>query len=91
MELVVLLRIFASDKLAKSSKSKIIPLIAKVAILCLVITMGLHAMDIGEEIVELAFMFTLGTISLTIILAFGLGGREAAGKLMGHWLSKLQK
>jgi len=81
----------ASDKLAKSSGSKILPLIVKVAILGLIITMGLETMHVGEDIIKLAFMFTLGTISITIILAFGLGGREAAGKLMGHWLDKLQK
>ncbi len=60
---------FAYEKLAKSSKSKILSLIAKVAILALIITMGLHAMDVGEEIIELAFMFPLDTISLTVILA----------------------
>ena len=53
--------------------------------------MGLHAMNVGKDIVEDAFLFALGTISLTIILSFGLGGREAAGKLMDHWLSKLKK
>jgi len=81
----------ASEKLAKSSKSKLLPLIVKIAILCLILTMGLETMHVGEDIIKLAFMFTLGTISLTIILAFGLGGREAAGKLMGHWFDKFQK
>ena len=81
----------AFDKLAASSKSTILPIIAKVAILCFVITMGLHAMKVGDKIVEDAFIFACATISLTIILAFGLGGREAAGKLMDHWLGKLKK
>ena len=80
----------AYEKLAKSSKSTILPIIAKVAILCFVITMGLHAMDVGEEIVEYAFIFACATLSLTTILAFGLGGREPAGKLMGRWLDKLK-
>jgi hypothetical protein len=26
-----------------------------------------------------------------VALSFGLGGRDAAGKLMDHWLAKLRK
>ena len=81
----------AYERLSKSSDSKLLPIIAKVAILSLIITMGLHTMNVGAEIIELAFMFALATVSLTIILSFGLGGREAAGKLMDHWLEKLKK
>ena len=82
---------FAYDKLKIATKGGIYPIIVRVAILALVLSMGLHAMGIGEEIVEMAFMFTFGTLALTVVLAFGLGGREAAGKTMEHWLGKLRK
>ena len=65
--------------------------IGRFAILGLVIAMGLRAMGIANEIVQLAFGLTLGSIAVAVALAFGLGGREAAGKLLEHWLTKLRK
>lgn len=65
--------------------------IARFAILALVIAMGLRAMGIADDIVNLAFGLTLGAIAVAVALSFGLGGREAAGKLMEHWLSKYRK
>jgi tetrahydromethanopterin S-methyltransferase subunit G len=65
--------------------------IARVAILGLVIAMGLRAMGIADDIVNLAFGLTLGAIAVAFALSFGLGGREAAGRQMEHWLAKLRK
>ncbi len=80
---------FAHDSLAKSTKGGVCPMIVRVAVLSLVLAMGLHTMGIAKSIVELAFMFIFGTLGLTIVLAFGLGGREAAGKTMEKWLSRI--
>ncbi len=85
-----LIAIFARDKLKQTTKSPLLPVVARVSILFLVLAMGLHTMGVAQHIIEMTFMFTLGTLSLTIILAFGLGGREPAGKLMDKWLSKLR-
>jgi hypothetical protein len=65
--------------------------IARFAILALVIAMGLRAMGIADDIVNLAFGLTLGAVAVAVALSFGLGGREAAGKLMDHWLAKFRK
>ena len=65
--------------------------VARFAILGLVIAMGLRAMGIANEIVQLAFGLTLGSVAVAVALAFGLGGREAAGKLLEHWLAKLRR
>lgn len=62
--------------------------IARIAILGIVVAMGLRAMGIANEIVELAFGLSLGAVAVAVALSFGLGGREAAGKLMEHWLSR---
>lgn len=64
---------------------------ARVAILGLVLAMGLRAMGIADDIVNLAFGLTLGAVAVAVALSFGLGGREAAGKLMEHWLSRWRK
>jgi len=64
--------------------------IARFAILGLVIAMGLRAMGLANDIVNLAFGLTLGAIAVAVALSFGLGGREAAGKQMEYWLSQVR-
>ena len=65
--------------------------IARIAILGLVTAMGLRAMGIADDIVNIAFGLTFGAVAVAIALSFGLGGREAAGRQMEYWLSKLRK
>lgn len=59
--------------------------IARFAILGLVTAMGLRAMGVADDIVNLAFGLVLGAIAVAIALAFGLGGRDAAGKISQRW------
>lgn len=61
--------------------------IAQFAILGLEFAMGLHAMGIANEIVQLAFGLVLGAISVAVALAFGLGGRASAAKLLDSWIN----
>ncbi|MCP3979236.1 MAG: mechanosensitive ion channel [bacterium] len=64
--------------------------LARFAILGIIFAMGLRAMDLANEIVEAAFYLTLGAVAVAVALSFGLGGREAAGRQMEHWLSRLR-
>jgi hypothetical protein len=59
--------------------------IARVAILGLVIAMGLRAMGVADDIVNLAFGLVLGAVAVAVALAFGLGGRDAAGSVARRW------
>jgi len=65
--------------------------IARVAILGLVIAMGLRAMGIADDIVNLAFLLAFGAVAVAVALSFGLGGREAAGRQMEYWLAKFRR
>lgn len=65
--------------------------VARIAILAIVMAMGLRAMGIANEIVEIAFGLSLGAIAVAVALSFGLGGREAAGKLAEHWSARWRK
>jgi hypothetical protein len=76
---------------AGGESGKGIARVAQIAILGLVIAMGLRAMGIAQDIVNLAFGLTFGAVAVAVALSFGLGGREAAGKQMEHWLSRLRK
>jgi hypothetical protein len=62
--------------------------VGRYAILALVLAMGLRAMGIADDIVNLAFGLTLGAVAVAVALAFGLGGREAAAKLLDQWLAR---
>lgn len=53
--------------------------------------MALRQMGIANEIVNLAFGLTLGAIAVAFALAFGLGGREAAGKVAERWRTRLEE
>ncbi len=76
---------------ADTTNSESLAGIARVAILGLVIAMGLRAMGIADDIVNLAFLLTFGAVAVVVALSFGLGGREAAGRQMEHWLAKFRK
>lgn len=52
--------------------------IAKVAIIVFVGAMGLRQMGIANEIINLAFGFTVGALAVAFAIAFGIGGKDLA-------------
>ncbi len=63
--------------------------IARIAILGLVLAMGLRAMGLADNIVNMAFGFTLAAVAIAAALAFGFGGRDAAKTIANKWANKL--
>ncbi len=82
---------FATIRRVYGNGSMALANVARLAILGLVLAMGLRAMGLADDIVNLAFGLTLGSVAVALALAFGLGGREAAGKQMEHWFGRLRK
>src|SRR5690606_9964730 len=64
--------------LKSKNANKLSSAIIRSAILVIFLAMGLHAMGIANDIIELAFGLSLGAIAVAFALAFGIGGREAA-------------
>ena len=62
--------------------------LVRILIMGLVIAMGLRAMGIADSIVNLAFGLTLGSVAIAFALAFGLGGRQPAERLLSDLLDK---
>ena len=60
-------------------------------IIGLVLAMGLRAMGIADSIVNLAFGLTLGAVAIAFALAFGLGGRQPAERVLTDLLDKAKK
>ena len=65
--------------------------IARIAILGLVLAMGLRSMGLADNIVNMAFGFTIGSVAVAAALAFGLGGTEAAKSLANSWAARILK
>lgn len=63
--------------------------IARFAILGLVLAMGLKSMGLADNIVNMAFGFTIGSIAVAFALAFGFGGKDAAKVIADNWTTKL--
>ncbi|MDX8335637.1 mechanosensitive ion channel [Candidatus Cetobacterium colombiensis] len=57
---------------------KQISTIAKIAIIVFVGAMGLRQMGIANEIINLAFGFTVGALAIAFAIAFGIGGKDLA-------------
>ncbi len=65
--------------------------VARIAIIVLVSAMALERIGIAPSIVNLAFGLLTGGIAVAIALAFGLGGRETAGKVLQEWLDSFKQ
>lgn len=59
--------------------------IVRWATIALATAMGLRFMGIADEIVILGFGLILGAAAVAAALAFGIGGRETAGRLLEKW------
>ena len=64
--------------------------VVRFAVLGLVFAMGLRAMGVADDIVNLAFGLTLGAMAVAFALSFGLGGRAAAGVLADSWVRRMK-
>lgn len=58
------------------------------ATIALATAMGLRFMGIADDVVLLAFGLVLGAAAVAAALAFGLGGRTAAGQVAQRWADK---
>lgn len=76
------------DTVQRSRDSAWLGTLVRVLIMGLVIAMGLRAMGIADSIVNMAFGLTLGAVAVAFALAFGLGGRAAADRLLIKWLDQ---
>jgi hypothetical protein len=60
--------------------------VARYAVLMFVILIALDQLDIGAEIIRESFLIILAGIVFALALAFGLGGRRWAARLLNQWI-----
>lgn len=68
-------------------KKQLASVFVRIAVIVLATAMALSQMGLADSIINLAFGLSLGAIAFAIALAFGLGGREVAGKELESWVS----
>lgn len=71
---------------SKVAQAAALALAARISILVLAGAMALRQMGLAPEIIILAFGLLLGTIAVSVALAFGLGARELAARELEEWL-----
>jgi hypothetical protein len=64
---------------------------ARVAVIGLATAMALSQMGLADSIINLAFGLIVGAAALAVALAFGLGGREVAGRELDHWVGAVKE
>ena len=80
-----LARILAGLVGSSTGESGFAQTIVKYAIIALFTAIGLTFMGLANEIVILAFGLILGSAAIATALAFGLGGRDAAARILAEW------
>lgn len=70
---------------------KVVGSAAPVLVMVIAVFMILNQLKIAPEIVTITYAAILGAVSLGMALAFGLGGRDVAGKMMQDLYDKGQQ
>jgi hypothetical protein len=83
----------ASDAVMSSgmSQSRLLAMVARAAILVFAAAMALSQTGLAQEIVNSAFILLLGGIAVAVALAFGLGGRDTAARILEDTRRSLQE
>src|SRR6476619_3565866 len=74
---------------ASTERTSYAEIIVKYSIIALFTAIGLTFMGLADQIVMLAFGLILGSAAVATALAFGLGGREAAGRVASQWADRM--
>jgi len=81
----VLARILSNLVGSSTEEGGYAPTIIKYAVIALFTAIGLTFMGLADQIVMLAFGLILGSAAVATAIAFGLGGRDYAARLLEEW------
>ena len=82
---VFLARIVANLVGSGTGEGSFAQTIVRYAIIALFTAIGLTFMGLADQIVMLAFGLILGSAAVACAIAFGLGGRDAAARVLDRW------
>ncbi len=67
--------------------SEILSVFVRWGIIALATAVGLRFMGLANDIIVLAFGLVLGAVAVAVAVSFGIGGRDAAKRLVDRWTS----
>jgi len=73
-----------------NTQANMLAIVSRISILVLAGAMGLQQMGLAERIINLAFGIILGSVALSMAIAFGIGGRDVAGKLLKELVDSIR-
>lgn len=80
-----------TNTMGDTPTGKVLATAAPIVIMSIAGFMILTELKIAESIVFITYALLLGSAALGMALAFGLGGREVAGKMLGNMYDQSQK
>ena len=85
---VLLANILAAATAKGGGASEILSVFVRWGVIVLATAVGLRSMGIANEIITLAFGLLLGAVAVAVAIAFGVGGRDAAKKMLARWMAE---
>ena len=82
---IFLARILSNLVGSSTGESSYAQTIVKYAIIALFTAIGLTFMGLADQIVMMAFGLILGSAAVACAIAFGLGGRDVAARVLERW------
>ncbi len=88
---IIALGILLANILATASRregkpsSEIISTLVRWGVIALATAVGLSFMGLANNIIALAFGLILGSVAVAVAIAFGVGGRDAAKRMLDRW------
>jgi len=82
---IFLARVLSTLVGSSTGESSYAETIVKYAIIALFTAIGLTFMGLADQIVIMAFGLILGSAAVATAIAFGLGGRDAAARILERW------
>lgn len=83
---ILLANILAAAAVKEGKPStEIISAFVRWGVIALATAVGLSFMNVADRIIELAFGLILGAVAVAVAIAFGIGGRDAAKRLLDRW------
>jgi hypothetical protein len=65
--------------------SEIMSTLVRWGVIALATAVGLRFMGLANDIIAIAFGLILGAVAVAVAIAFGIGGRDAAKRLLDRW------
>ncbi len=75
----------AAASRGEKSSGEIMAVFVRWGVIALAAAVGLSFMGLANNIIALAFGLILGAVAVAVAIAFGVGGRDAAKKLLERW------